>query len=460
MSDLQFAKIVASPSSDSWAQVYSAGKLFAVLSLHKKNDEEETLLSAIGKEVLTTLEQEFFTLEQKNLTTIKQAILVTAKKIPQDVLASFIVAYVADNLMYLFVKGNALGQLRREEKLGRVTDAESGDEDVATYSGFLQDNDIVILSTQEFSNIISHHALLTALKSNVPEEIAENIAPVIQGKEEGRAAAIILLYKDAGVTALPEETDEPDNEEKEEGVEEEVIMPQPPFIPELEHKKRKISFPSLPLGFAKNKLRLSHTKKLFLTIAVVLILVLFGSIYLSSKKQNTANSQALFDDIYPKAEKQYEQGVSLLDLNKNLATDSLNSAKKLLSDNENKFPQGSNQRQQVDALLKKVNDALSGNTSTGTLDKSKIAIIVQNGSGQAGVAGKASDFLKSLGYNVTGTGNADNSNYTGVTIQLKSSASAYADVLRKDLSQKYTVGNVSTDLPASSSQDALIIIGK
>lgn len=98
---------------------------------------------------------------------------------------------------------------------------------------------------------------------------------------------------------------------------------------------------------------------------------------------------------------------------------------------------------------------------TSGLDRAKLSVQIENGSGVAGAAGKASDLLKSLGYDVVGAGNADNFNYIGVTIKVKSSAQGYIPVLNKDLSSNsYTVGSSSADLTATSSADALVIIGK
>lgn len=95
------------------------------------------------------------------------------------------------------------------------------------------------------------------------------------------------------------------------------------------------------------------------------------------------------------------------------------------------------------------------------LDRAKLSVSVQNGSGVTGAAAKASDLLKSLGYNVVSTGNADNSNFTNVTIKVKSSQQAYLPVLNKDLSSNsYSVGSTSADLTATSSADALVIVGK
>jgi len=93
------------------------------------------------------------------------------------------------------------------------------------------------------------------------------------------------------------------------------------------------------------------------------------------------------------------------------------------------------------------------------LDRSQLSVAIQNGSGEAGVGAKGADYLKGLGYTISGTGNADNFNYTNVTIQVKSD-SKYLDLLKKDLGLNYTVGSASADLSSSASSDAVVIIGK
>lgn len=94
------------------------------------------------------------------------------------------------------------------------------------------------------------------------------------------------------------------------------------------------------------------------------------------------------------------------------------------------------------------------------LDRSKLTVTVQNGSGVVGAATKGANVLKGLGYKVVSTSNADNYTYTDVTIQVKAEKKGYAPVLKSDLSKEYTVQSVTSDLSASSSADALVIIGK
>lgn len=105
--------------------------------------------------------------------------------------------------------------------------------------------------------------------------------------------------------------------------------------------------------------------------------------------------------------------------------------------------------------------ATSSIDKTTGLDRAKLSVSVQNGSGEAGVGAKMADLLRSLGYNVTSTGNADNFNYTNVTIKTKTSSKEYLPVLNKDItSNNYSVGTTSSDLTATSSADALVIVGK
>lgn len=97
---------------------------------------------------------------------------------------------------------------------------------------------------------------------------------------------------------------------------------------------------------------------------------------------------------------------------------------------------------------------------TTKLDRKDLTVIVQNGSGEKGVAGKVADILKGIGYNVTSTTNADNFDYSDITIQVKSTKSDFLPVLKKDLSSDYTIGSSTSDLSSSSSADAVVIVGK
>jgi len=120
------------------------------------------------------------------------------------------------------------------------------------------------------------------------------------------------------------------------------------------------------------------------------------------------------------------------------------------------IPTANPTREPTTAPTKAVNPV---DASTG-LDRSTLSVEVQNGSGEVGVASKGSDVLKSFGYKVIATGNADNFDYQGTQIKVKSTESNFLALLKKDLGFSYTVGSASADLTSSSTADALVIIGK
>ena len=94
------------------------------------------------------------------------------------------------------------------------------------------------------------------------------------------------------------------------------------------------------------------------------------------------------------------------------------------------------------------------------LDRSKLNVVVENGSGGAGAAGKAADYLKGLGYNIVSTSNADSFSYSNVVIQVQEAKSDYLGLLKKDLGFNYTIGTTSADLSSGASEDAVVIIGQ
>jgi len=98
--------------------------------------------------------------------------------------------------------------------------------------------------------------------------------------------------------------------------------------------------------------------------------------------------------------------------------------------------------------------------TTSNNSKSSIKVAIENGSGESGVAAKASSVLKSAGYTIASTGNADTFDYTGVTIQVKTSEKSILTELKSDLSSDYTITSATSDLSEGQSYDALVIIGK
>ena len=360
--NINFAKIVANPSVYSWSQAYNAGKLFAVLSLekHEEDFEQKDFLSALGRDVLNTLEQEFFTLENKDLESIETAVKATANKIPDDVNCSFVISFLTENILYIFIVGGGKIQIKREGKIGDLLHSKENKKSfLKSASGYLQKDDYIFLQTDQFSNIISVETLSANLDHKSVSEVAENIAPLVHEKEESGASAIILEYKGEETSILEASVPE-ENEEIQAPIEEQTT-----------EKAERKQYSSLAKGLLatvasriplKQPGNLSHSRKLIATIGIIILAVFIISIFLTIKKQMNSKYDALFSQTFPAAQEKYNEGQGLTSLNQNLARDDFAASQKMLNSAKDKFPKGSTQQKQILSLLAKVNTAL-GQTS-------------------------------------------------------------------------------------------------
>lgn len=89
--------------------------------------------------------------------------------------------------------------------------------------------------------------------------------------------------------------------------------------------------------------------------------------------------------------------------------------------------------------------------------RAEYTILIQNGSGTAGAAGRLADILGDLGYTVAGTENADNFEYTETEIHVANGNSTLLNLLEGDLEDEYTIGDTSTTYDGDD--DAVVIIG-
>jgi hypothetical protein len=92
------------------------------------------------------------------------------------------------------------------------------------------------------------------------------------------------------------------------------------------------------------------------------------------------------------------------------------------------------------------------------LKKSDLSIRVENGAGIPGVAAKARDFLKGLGYNVLEIGNAEESDRQTTLVKIKAAKADYKDMILDDMKKTYQV-TLEDTLPDSSAYDVLVLVG-
>ncbi|HVF69006.1 MAG TPA: hypothetical protein VNA13_00415 [Xanthomonadales bacterium] len=408
MLSLSFAKLVATPTETAWSQVYNAGNLFACLSLSKDPEDNETQLNSIGKEMFSYLESEFFTLEDKDLQSIKESIANSTHTIPSSVSADLCLVYFKDNILYVFIYGLGAVIMKRDKKVGVLLDKHTSDGEIKSASGFLENDDTIVLQTSQFAKDMSEETISGALDLDLPNDIAEALSPAMHEKDDGGQAAIIINYKDLlKPTSIDtgedfKATDLADNriddeltnevpterestihiEKVDENITEDelivekeeidvLITDNRPVTPMPEHSgssKSKLSnlITSLKLPFLKkkNNIQFNHRKKLFLTIAVILIIVLLISVSFTKKRESDSKNAALFASVYEPALENYEDGKSVQSINNEFARDDFLKAKTQLLDGQGKFKKGTKEEKQITELLSKVEAELGGGTTT------------------------------------------------------------------------------------------------
>ncbi len=404
--NLAFSKIVSTPTSASWSQAYNAGSLFAVISLQKQNQEDQQELNQVGKDVISTFESEFFTIETKDLDSIKNALSITFSRLPSDISFSFAVCFLTENVLYLFGGNGGKAILKRGDKVGSVMEATDTRDEIKSMSGYVQENDIIILETSPFQRIISSSTLASSLDQAEPVTISEDLAPHVHERQEGGAAAIILKYQKSALSEsmmIPplEKTEEeqivgsaseipsepepaPEMPEVTEALDEETLdtpeqIPNPdeniqiigasepdPLPPlQTDYSPRRSRIPqgfSLPkIGLPKN---LIGQRRLILTIAIVLVILIGVTSVFAVVNRSSNSNKTLFAGVFKEAQAKYDEGQSLKDLNPDLAKESFTSAKEILEANKTKFKAGSEEEKQISSLLSKVNSEISGGTSS------------------------------------------------------------------------------------------------
>lgn len=369
---LAYAKLTATPTEKAWSQVYNAGNLFACLSLTSQDDETKlSTLQSVGKEILNHLEAEFFTLEEKSLQTISEAIQQSTKELPETVSGNFCLAFFKDATLYLFLLGNGRIIMKRDEKIGvLLQQSETDSTQIHTASGYLKNGDTVILETDQFATTISDKQLADAMQLSLPNDIAETLSVPMHAKQLGDQAAIIIVYHGVAQTQQTEDQEvhetvplhEP-SEEEEEASDMATQRFTPPHFPSI-----PISLPHIqvPHAFKNNIGRLPHTKKIFLSITIIIAVLLAVSIFLTKQQQERARTEKLFASIYVPAENSYEEGKALESINRDVSRQDYLKAEEILKEGQGQFPSGSKEAKQIEALLAKIQSELGTSDATET----------------------------------------------------------------------------------------------
>ncbi|MBM3205841.1 hypothetical protein FJZ41_03285, partial [Candidatus Shapirobacteria bacterium] len=312
------AKIVGTPTekSGSWVHTFSPsdeekrtqrGQLLAVIGLNNFRGEQE--LAAVGKEIVSRLQEEYYgQLADDAFTQLKN----TVEKVAQEAKSGTefelnlgTVVVVGNRLYGVMSQGAQLLILRQEQMLPLFTGEETG-------SGYLQNQDVFLLGTEEFFRLVKAEMIQAALKASHPQEAVEILAPAIHGQPDGSSAAIVFRVfsqeKDLQKAAIPPEPAVSEKKTFKLGFNlKEKLFGLVAFMDDR-LKKRLVYL-------QKNKEKSSRSPKTLMSVAVILLVILGVSVFFGMRQRKNLGLSTQAVSLLEQAQAKKEEGESLLGLN-------------------------------------------------------------------------------------------------------------------------------------------------
>jgi len=317
---LEIVKIVGSSLGKGWSQVHtflpeekeklnSRGEFLAVISLTGLSPGLE--IASAGRELISRLHEEYYgSLEESPFIQLRKAVERVFQEAGTEARVEIVAGCLLENVLYLAVAGGGRIVLWRQGKIATILQGSPEESWAKTASGYIGVGDIFLLGTKRFFEVVPEGTMKAALESGSAQQTGEILAPVVLGKEEGLAAAVIA------------ETEE------EKG---------PVEIEEAEKEKeiRKIRGKVIKELLLKVKQKITEKpsekpKKSFFTVALLLFLILGVSMVFGAKERKRQAQEEKIKVVLEQVKAKKEEGEAIISLNPAKAIGILKEAKELL----------------------------------------------------------------------------------------------------------------------------------
>jgi len=353
----EVAKIVGRSKEEIWGQVFQSDSLFLVVEVSVPEDFEA---APLGKEIINALFSKLDQLSTVNLKNLKKLISLQNNsfldlQISEGIKLNLVLCTLVDSVFYLLILGQGKAFLKRGKKLATLLDGEGSG------SGVLKDNDLLILGSPKFNQIISLETLKSNLDQLSPQEIAENLAPLLHSQENSfGAAAMIISSKFEGFDGELSRTVRGSRPEEEKKKKKEEKIPVLWFFSKIKPLIISLrSFLKLPSFVLKRKIsQEERAKKSVLTVALILTALLLVSIVFGFGKREKSVREEKFQAIFETASHKFDEGKALLDLNTQKSRELLQEAQESLLQGLEEFKKGSKEKRKIEELLKQIETAL------------------------------------------------------------------------------------------------------
>lgn len=244
--------------------------------------------------------------------------------------------FLNKDILYLANLGEGNVFLQRNGKVGQILT--SGE----NCSGKVTAGDILLFSSKTFLHCVDKQKQQELLRAGEITDIAEEIYVQLLASANSLGAAGLLLELEDRETGSAFETS--------------YQAPQKPDYKSIFKEK----WQSMMSSWRQKRENLledgeeAKSKKTLLTIAVVLILLLIASIFLNINHSQSTNKKTLLKQTVDLVSHQYDEAVSLIDLNPGRARVLLSDSKLSLSQILKEFPKNSNEYKEVNDWLAKI----------------------------------------------------------------------------------------------------------
>ncbi len=333
---LHSAKIVSTPTkeSGSWIHAFSPqtsdqkeklekrGQLLAVISLNNFKGEGE--IAVLGKEIISRLQEEYYgDLAKGAFEHLKESVeKIVGETEEENFDLSIGAVVILGSILYSVISDGGKLFIHREGQSHPLLSKKD------TLSGYLKIGDSFLLGSSDFFKLINDESLKNALSSALPQEGVEILAPLVHEQQVGGAAAVLFR-----VFKQPEEKELSSSEaisvsKKTSFFSSLMTNIEDKFSSLTESSKHYIKKRAIYLKSEKEKS--SRPQKTLMTVAVVLLLLLFLSVFFGMRQRERLGLDQGAQEILRGARQKKEEGEALLTLNPAKSRQLLLEAKDLL----------------------------------------------------------------------------------------------------------------------------------
>lgn len=164
----------------------STDRLFIVASIGDAIDKDEfkEIFESVGKIVVVE--------HIDNLNSFEKAVDEAFKKLEKNATFALAASLAVDNVLYLVTRGGGKIFINRGSSFQPLIAGSH------TSSGYLQDQDLVVLTTSQFVVRISEHALQRFIQDKGTQEIVEALTPDLKGNDDTGLIALFARYQGHG----------------------------------------------------------------------------------------------------------------------------------------------------------------------------------------------------------------------------------------------------------------------